>query len=421
MAYFRYEAIDRLGSKITGNIDAQTSGQAVKLLREKELFVLKVQGRSELTTRAVDEAESRLLPSGRYRLPSKQGLSKDIQLFKPTPKQWAQVYRQLALMIRSGVTLVEALETVARRALHPRIQMILFDVLERVENGESLAGAMSNYEREFGHSTIQLIRCGEHSGDMEQVLSDIVVMIAYRVEQQKKVKSALLIPKAISAAVIVLFFVVSYKLAPQFRSVLGDDLRGMPLITTSLFTFTDFFRASWPYLFVGGVGLGFGLRRWHQSEQGKNLLDATLLRMPLFGQIIVHTEMNRTFHTINLLLRSGLPLIDALKAVTQVSTNQYFVNLYSLGCERLLSGESFADSLVHVRVPELVPVLVAVGERTGALEEVTAELSAYFRQELEDSVKALIDRLPIFLTVVIGGIVGWVYGGVMLGLASTRF
>lgn len=421
MAYFHYEAVNREGAKITGNIDADTSGQAASILREKELFVLKVHGHNELTKHAGQENQRAGLPAKRNSNTSNKGLSRDIQLFRPTDKQWAQVYRQLALMIRSGITLVEALEMAARRAMHPRIQQVLFDVLEHVENGEPLAEAMQRHDTYFGNSTIQLIRCGEHSGDMVQVLGDIVGMIAYRAEQNKKIRSAMFIPKAVSIAVVVLFFIISYKLAPQFRSVLGDDLQNMPWITTSLFSFTDFFRQYWPFIFILCASLWFGLRHWYKTDRGRTLVDRILIRLPMLGSVMVDAEMNRAFHTLNLLLRSGLPLIDALRSIAQVSSNQHFIELYGKGCERLLAGDAFADCLVDQRVPELAPHLVAVGERTGSLEEVTAELGGYFRQELEDRVKTLIDRLPVVMTIVIGSLVAWVYGGVMLGLASTRF
>ncbi|PCI49570.1 MAG: hypothetical protein COB51_04085 [Moraxellaceae bacterium] len=418
MAIFQYEAIRRDGDKVNGDIDAENSNIAAQLLRQKALFVLKIQGRNELTT--ISNRKQTGVAKRRYRSVAKSGLNKEFHLFKPSDKEWMQVYRQLSLMIRSGITLIEALELVARRAANSKVQEILFEVLERVENGASLAQAMGHYEDYFGQSNIQLISCGESSGNMADSLNDINQLMMYRAEQKKQIRAALFLPGFVLLTAIVVIYWIAYFLMPKF-SMLVKDSSTMPLITQWLFGFTGFIQTYGLVLFVLMALAVLGTQRYYKTKHGRILIDSILLRAPMFGNIVVDAEMNRAFHTLNTLLKSGLSLVDSLEGVVKVSSNQYFVDKFTQVQFRLVEGNSFADSLEDKRVPELASHLVAIGERTGAMEEVTGELGEFYRQELEQRVKKMVSLIPIIMTFLIGGLVGFVYLGVILGIASTRF
>ena len=203
--------------------------------------------------------------------------------------------------------------------------------------------------------------------------------------------------------------------------MLVKDSSTMPLITQWLFGFTGFIQTYGLVLFVLMALAVLGTQRYYKTKHGRILIDSILLRAPMFGNIVVDAEMNRAFHTLNTLLKSGLSLVDSLEGVVKVSSNQYFVDKFTQVQFRLVEGNSFADSLEDKRVPELASHLVAIGERTGAMEEVTGELGEYYRQELEQRVKKMVSLIPIIMTFLIGGLVGFVYLGVILGIASTRF
>jgi len=418
MAVFHYQAIRRDGDKVNGDIDAEDSKVAEQLLRDKALFVLSIQGQNELTTLLKGS------PAGASRnqreVTKKTGLNKEFHLFKPPDKEWMQVYRQLSLMIRSGITIIEALDFVAARATHSKVQEILYDVLGHVENGESLAQAMGRYEEYFGKGNVQLVGCGESSGNMAGALTDINALMAYRSEQRKQIKAALRLPCIVLGFAILVIYWIAYFLMPKF-AVLVQNGSTMPAVTRFLFSFTEFIRDYGILMFVLMALSVMLLQRYYKTEQGRILLDALLLRTPIFGKIVMDSEMNRAFHTLNTLLMSGLPLVDSLEGVVNVSGSQYYIDKFSDVRRRLVDGHSFSSSLEDDRIPELASHLVSVGERTGAMEEVTGELGEFYRQELEERVKILISLIPIIMTLIIGGLVGFVYLGIILGISSTRF
>ena len=145
----------------------------------------------------------------------------------------------------------------------------------------------------------------------------------------------------------------------------------MPLITQWLFGFTGFIQTYGLVLFALIALLVLGVQRYYKTSHGRVAIDSILLRAPMFGKIVVDVEMNRAFHTLNTLLKSGLPLVDSLEGVVKVTSNQYFVDKFAQVQLRLVEGNSFAASLEDKRVPKLASHLISIGERTGTMEEVT--------------------------------------------------
>ena len=324
------------------------------------------------------------------------------------------LFRQLALMVRSGHRLRNALETASGMVNRERLRLALLRMIDRIDGGESFAAALRAEGRLFPRQVPALVAAGERSGTLDRILDEIAVSMERAQELRNTVLRALIMPAiTLLVAFGVLGFVVFW-LVPILSGFLarqGGDIHWTMQILVSLAEFgTD--HGKLVAALTGG--LVFVLLVVYTIPSGRLALDRALLSTPLFGRTIVLFEMARLGGLGVLLVRAGLRQVETLRVLSDVTQNHAMRAAYLNAAERLLDGQTMADALDTPVIDRLARQMIHVGETSGGLDEVLSNIGRYYADEVETRIRVLIGSLVPAVTILVGVVVGVIYLSVIL-------
>lgn len=402
MPFFRYKARDAAGRPRGGRLEASDAAALSRHLRGEGWLVLAVEEESS------PETDAGLPPrwNPAWLLPV---ASLDLELGM----------RQASSMLKSGVPLTLALQTVAAQARRPRAMRAWLSLLERVRSGESLSGAMAEQPRVFADEIVQLVRVGEHSGELDAVFGRAADQLAARREVRALVLNALLYPcLTILMAIGVSVFLVA-SVIPKIAAFLKTGNTTLPPLTQSLMDLSDWIRGNGAYVLAGIVLFAVLWTVVRLSPKGRESEDALLLRLPVSGKILRISGTAVFARVMAMLLESGVTLLDSLRVVGNVLGNRRLARRIADAREEVMRGEPL--SAVLARAPEFLPMLArmtAVAETTGSLGESFHEVARFHETLLAITVKRLSATLEPVTILVTGSIVGFVYVSFFLALFS---
>jgi type IV pilus assembly protein PilC len=341
------------------------------------------------------------------------GLSGRVKL-----KDIAVFSRQFATMVNSGLSLLRALAILAEQTENQELARVVGEVRLDVERGSSLSAAMSRHPKVFNRLYISMVRSGEIGGVLDSVLMRLADTIEKQVELRRKVKSAMTYPAVVAVLVCVIALAMLLFIVPQFKSIYAELGGELPLPTRILISISDLVKTFFPIIFLlAGVG-AFVFRRWKASPAGKPKWDAFKLRVPVFGQLARKTALARFARTLAALTRSGVGILEALEIVAETSGNE----VVAVGARDTQQAVKRGDTLArpmeqHEVFPPMVVQMIAVGEETGALDEMLDKIADFYDQEVEATVDALTSLIEPLLIVVMGVCVG----GMVISLYMPMF
>ena len=322
-------------------------------------------------------------------------------------KDVAVMSRQFATMINSGLALLRALNILAEQTESKPLAAIVGQVRIDVEKGSSLSAALSRHPKAFSRLYVAMVRAGEVGGVLDSVLLRLAETIEKQVELRRKVRSAMTYPIVVMVLVLLIVTAMLLFIIPMFKGLYGELGGTLPLPTLILLGVSSFVRTFWYVLFgvVGGIVWGF--RRWINTERGRNRWDAIKLKLPVMGLLVRKTALARFSRTLSALVRSGVPILESLDIVAETSGN-HVVSLAVLDTQfAVKSGEPMSQRLEqHPVFPPMVVQMMAVGEETGALDEMLDKIADFYDQEVEATVEALTSLIEPLLIVVMGAAVG---------------
>jgi type IV pilus assembly protein PilC len=385
-----------------------------------ETYAYKVRDRGGKMLEGTLEAESTTLVANKLRqmgyVPiniekaAGAGLKTEIKLFgpkKPKLKDISVFSRQFATMINSGLSLLRSLYILSEQTENEALRAIIVDVRQDVEKGASLSQAMSKHPKAFSQLYVSMVKSGEIGGVLDQVLLRLSDTIEKQVELRGKIKSALTYPVAVLGLVLMIVAAMLLFIVPIFKS-LYDDLGGtLPLPTRVLLVVSGILTKFLPLVVLAIAGMAFAFRRWLKTETGRAAWDAFKLKVPVFGGLVQKTALTRFAGTLSALLRSGVPILEALEIVSDTVSNTVMATAIRDVQTAVKGGESISKPLTQHKVfPPMVVQMMAVGEETGALDEMLEKIGKFYEQEVEATVDALTSLLEPALIVVLGGAVG---------------
>lgn len=331
-----------------------------------------------------------------------------------TPKMVAATTRLLGTLLHAGVTLPESLKAMTDQVESQRLKGILSDVAVRVNEGSSLADSLSRYPKVFPQLYINMVRAGEASGALETVLFRLAEFLEKQIEIQGRVSKALMYPivLAILGAGIVTVLMVS--IVPKITGMFADMQAELPWNTQLLIWLSDFISGFWWLILIGIVGGIWLFRRWRASRAGKWVGDSILLGLPVVGELVRKIAIARFARTLSTLLASGVQLLAALDIVKSLLGNVVLERVVGEARDNIREGEGIANALKRSRqFPPLVTHMIAVGERSGQLEQMLTDLADAYDRETNQAIDKFTTLLEPLTIVIMGGAVGFVIYSIM--------
>jgi type IV pilus assembly protein PilC len=383
---YAYKVRDREGKMLGGTLEAESEDAVVTRLRLLGLAPISV----EAEKGAGMKTELRLPGTGRVKL-------KDLAIFS----------RQFATMISSGLSLLRALTILGEQTSNRRLGEVITQVRAEIEQGTSLSGAMAKHPKVFNRLYVSMVRAGEIGGFLDQVLVNVAETFEKEVTLRGKIRSAMTYPVVVFAMVLMIVSAMLIFIVPTFAT-LYDSLGGtLPLPTRMLMNASNGLRRFFPLIVLAAVGAVFGLRRLKATPTGRYQLDRFKLKVKVFGPLFHKSALSRFSRTLSTLIRSGVPILQALEIVAETVNNMVISRAVRDVQDSVREGESLATPLSkHPTFPAMVVQMMAVGEETGALDTMLGKVADFYDQEVEAAVASLTSMIEPILIAVMGAAVG---------------
>ena len=375
---FEWEGKDRTGKVVRGEMRAGGEAVVGASLRRQGILVQKVKKR-------------RMSGGGSIK-------PKDISIFT----------RQLATMMKAGVPLLQSFDIVARGSPNPRVTKLLNDIRGDVETGTSLSSAFRKHPLYFDALYCNLVEAGEAAGILETLLDRLATYQEKTIAIKQKIKSALTYPIAVLVVAFVVVAVIMIFVIPAFKEVFTSFGADLPAPTLFVMGMSEIFVQYWWAIFgsIGG-GIYFFLQSWKRSEVMQKRMDRLLLKIPVFGPIMFKAATARWTRTLSTMFSAGVPLVEALDSVGGAAGNAVFAEATEQIQKDVATGTSLTNSMQATNLfPVMVLQMAAIGEESGALDQMLGKAADFYEEEVDEAVKALSSLIEPFIIVILGTIIG---------------
>lgn len=412
MSLYTYQALDQSGKPADGQMEAASMNAAVNQLRARALYVLEivpgVGGEAGGSASALGRNSS-LISLWRRFLGKYQPISLGTQMF---------LFRQLAVMLRSGLPLLEAIEACRSQSNHYRLRRYLTLVIEGIRSGKRFSQALTAMSDVFSITTIRLIESGEASGELDHVLEQIASHLETKAGLHAKLITSLSYPVVVVVAAFGVAAFLTCSVIPKLAKQLTRRSAELPKATEMLMDLSFFVQGyGWLFLVVGLALTALLVFVWSKPA-GKLSLSRKANRTPILGKVLEVASMAQLGKTLSLLLSSGLNLTEALQVAAAAVGNPAYQDGLSRSITAILKGRSLSESLSDADFPQLVKQMTSVGERTGELTLAFEEMGRYYERELQTQIQRMTAMIEPVTLVGIGGMVGFVYFAFFTALFS---
>ncbi|HVI24481.1 MAG TPA: type II secretion system inner membrane protein GspF [Myxococcales bacterium] len=408
MPVFEYSGLTEAGKNVRGVKDAENRKVLRSLLRKDGIFLTDVRAAEGAAIAAVSSSSSSSRPAtGKIEL-SGQGLSREVDLrqvfgSRVSGQDLAIATRQLATLIGAGITLVDALTALVDQIEQPRLKRIIGIVRQKVNEGSSLADALGEHPKVFTTLYVNMIRAGESSGALDVVLVRLADFTEAQAALRNKIMGAMLYPAImllVGLGIVGILFIV---VIPKVTTIFADMNVSLPWTTQILITTSTFARDYW-YLMLAAIPLFvWAMRRYLKTTRGRAWWDRTKLNAPIFGELVRMLSLARFAKTLATLLSSGVPLLTALDIVKNIVNNSILSKVIEDARDAIREGESIAAPLKRSgQFPPLVHHMIAIGEKSGQLEEMLQNVARSYDAQVEVRVSALTSLLEPIMIVGMG-------------------
>lgn len=397
MPIYEYKGLNQSGKSVKGILDAESKAALRQVLQGKGVFVTEVyEGKGSASGESRDVDFKRMLQFVGLR---------DV----------AVLTRQLATLLKAGIPLVESLTALTEQAEKDELKRALSDIRQKVNEGSALATAMADHPKVFGDLYVNMVRAGESSGNLDVVLMRLTEFLENQLDLRSKVIGAMIYPIVMTfVGVAILGFLFAFVI-PKVTKIFKDQDQALPFITRVLLFIADVVSHGWFIIIPMMIAAVLGFRWWKASPKGRPTWDRFVLKVPVFGQIVRLIAVARFSRTLGTLLASGVPLLQALDIVKNILGNVRLIDVIEDVRVNVREGESIAQPLKRSgEFPSLVTHMIAIGERTGQLEEMLENVAITYNQQVDVRIQALTTLLEPLMIVIMGVAVGFIVFAIML-------
>lgn len=383
---YTYRVRTKEGRIVTGSMEADGEGAVAARLRSQGYVPVQITKESKVSTKT----ELHIFPQ-KVKL-------KDLAIFS----------RQFATMISSGLSLLRTLNILSEQTENPLLARTIAECRDDVEKGSSLSGSMSKHPKVFSSLFVAMVRAGETGGQLDTVLMRVADNFEADYRLRQKVKSAMTYPIVVAGIAALLVTIMLLFVVPTFAGMFTGLGGTLPLPTKILLTLSQ--QAKWLvplFIVLAIVGTIVYKRSRKASADVRLRTDQFKLKIPIFGDLFQKVAVSRFTRTLALLLRAGVPVLQALDIVSDSTGNEVLARAAQDVKESVRSGETMASPLAkHEVFPPMVVQMIAVGEDTGALDAMLDKISDFYDQEVESTTEQLTSLIEPIMIAVLGGIVG---------------
>lgn len=384
MPKFHYVAVDATGSTVQGALKRETIGDVRAWLQEQSLFPIKI-----------GERASRF----NIELTSEKLKKRELMHFS----------RQLAVFLRAGIPIIDSLETIADEAHDKVLRKVIADLVEKLRGGATFADAAAQHPEAFPNYYLGVLKSAELTGNLDETIDQLTAYLDREITARSKVVAALVYPAVVFGLAIITIGILAVVVLPQFKKLFDELGTDLPLPTRLLLgmtgLLTDFF-----YVPVGMIFLVILMFVWMATTpSGKRAKDKMILRLPLLGEIIQYSILERFCLILSTMTRAGVSLPEAMEVTTRSTGNTVFQEKLEVSRQAMVSGSGLARPLIETGLfPGAARQMMTVGEETGTLDEQLATASEYFNRELEVKIRRFTSMFEPLTILMVGAAVGFV-------------
>ena len=386
MAVFTWRGVNASGKNVKGVRDADNPKALRLMLKRDGVMVTEVLERSAAAKKSAREIDLKKM----FRRVS----SMDIAI----------ATQQMAVLLRSGIPLVEALTAMIEQLENEDLRGAFTDARDKVNEGTAFADALRAHPKYFSNLYVNMVAAGEASGTLEVVLQRLAEFLDAQAKLKGKVASALAYPAFMSLASSVIILIMMTVVVPKVTAIFEDFDKALPWYTEVLIWTSNLVTNYWwllTALIAGGI---YGFRRWKATEEGRKKWDLFVLRIPLFGQLFLMVSVSRFSRTLSTLLSSGVPVLKAMDITRNVLGNTELMRVVEEARASVREGEGLAKPLrASKRFPPIVTHMISIGERSGQLEEMLEHVAAAYDQQVDVRVQTMTSLLEPLIIVIMGG------------------
>ena len=402
MPVYQYKGYRNDGGAATGIIDAESPKVARVKLRKVGVFP------TDMVEQGSATAGSATAIPGR----STAGIGRSPAL---STTDVAMMTRQLATLLVAGLPLVEAIGVMVDQTEKKSVKSLMADIREEIRGGSSYSAVLERYPREFSQIYVHMVRAGEASGALDQILFRLAEFLEKQLALKHKVTNAILYPALmLIVGVSVLFFLMTF-VVPKITAVFTSLKQALPWPTVVLMSLSDFLANYWAVI-IGVVALMVWLvRRAMKTETGQTTADRWLLKVPLLGEVARMVAISRLTSTLATMLASGVQLLDAMDVAKRVMNNRVLEQAVEGARQNIREGETIAEPLKRSgQFPALVTHMIAVGERSGEMEEMLRRIGQIYDGEVERVITRFTSLLEPIMILVMGILVFCIVVAILL-------
>lgn len=392
MAVYRYKARNSEGQISTGAVEAISENEAVELLANRGLILL------SLTQTKAQSGRLWNINIGRVK-------AKDVVVFS----------RQFSVMISATVPVVQALRILLQQTANPIFVEKITEMVNDVDGGMKLSDAMNKHKNIFSRFYISMIKSGETSGRLEEVLEYLADQMEKDYDLVSRIKGAMIYPVFIIIGMVVVGFLMMTFVVPQMTKIIKDSGAQLPFLTKMLISSSDFMNKNWPFVAGAVIVLIVAFRLWVRSRAGNLLWDAMKIQIPLFGPLFKKIYIVRFSRSLSTLIKGGVPITTSLRITAEVVDNEAYSKLILDTVAEVEDGNSISSLFINSKLmPKMLSQMINIGERTGKVDTVLEKLSDFYSREIENLVAGMTALIEPLILIIMGVGVGGMVAAIML-------
>jgi type IV pilus assembly protein PilC len=385
MPTFAYAGRTRAGETVTGERVADTMDAVVAGLRREQVLVTQINPVKEKAGAPTKKRRAR----------------------SASAKSLAVFTRQFSVMIDAGLPLVQCLEILGTQEEDKNFAEVILSTRGDVESGASLADAMKKHPKVFDPLFTNMIAAGEAGGILDTILKRLATYIEKNVKLKGQVKSAMIYPIAVICIAAVVVGVILWKVIPTFAAMFAGLGAELPLPTRIVIMLSNNVVRFGPFIIVGLGAAGYGFKQYYATPNGRRVIDAIVLKMPILGLLMRKIAVARFCRTLSTLLASGVSILEALDITAKTAGNAIVEDAIQTTRKSIERGETIAQPLKDTAVfPSMVVQMIGVGEATGALDTMLGKIADFYEEEVDVAVAGLLTLMEPLMIALLGGIVG---------------